>query len=190
MKALTKNLWGIVNKMQAGGVIVYNKFSDSYSLQHLNDKRKLQKRTVNALLSRGLLKDKPNVVGWQTYALSHAGIHLTRKTRKVSPLEERMAVILRSLTQDTSLTFEREYKFHPTRNWRADFAIVDLHILIEVEGGVFSGGRHTRGVGFTNDCEKYNEAALHHWMVLRFTGEQIKNGMAWKMIERAIEANS
>lgn len=62
-------------------------------------------------------------------------------------------------------------------------------LAVEVEGGVYSGGRHTRGAGFTKDCEKYNEAILFGWRVLRFTGEQVNDGTAIRMIQRAFKEN-
>ena len=46
-------------------------------------------------------------------------------------------------------------------------------IAFEVEGGVYSGGRHTRGAGFTADCKKYNAAAMLGWYVIRITPEMI-----------------
>lgn len=52
----------------------------------------------------------------------------------------------------------REYRFHPTRRWRFDYAIPAHHIAIEVEGGVWTGGRHTSPKGFLGDIEKYNTA--------------------------------
>ncbi len=60
-----------------------------------------------------------------------------------------------------------EYKFHPARKWRFDYAFPDILVALEVEGGVWTGGRHTRGKGFMGDIEKYNEAALLGWKVLR-----------------------
>lgn len=72
----------------------------------------------------------------------------------------------------------REYKFHPTRKWQIDFAIPSLKIAVEIEGGEWSRGRHTRGQGFIDDCEKYNAAALLGWEVLRFPGTVIKRDCA------------
>lgn len=69
---------------------------------------------------------------------------------------------------------EREYRFHPTRKWRFDFAYVAEKIAIECEGGTWQGGRHTRGEGFERDCEKYNTAAVLGWRVLRFTAGMLK----------------
>ena len=41
------------------------------------------------------------------------------------------------------------------RNWRCDFAWPDRRLIVEVEGGVYSQGRHTRPSGFTKDLEKF-----------------------------------
>ena len=71
------------------------------------------------------------------------------------------------------IEFVKEFRFHPTRKWRFDFAIVEKKIAIEFEGGVFGGGksRHTTGKGFTEDAAKYNEAAKLGWKVLRYTAK-------------------
>ena len=45
---------------------------------------------------------------------------------------------------------------------------------MEIEGGVWSGGRHTRGIGFVKDMEKYNAAASLGWRVFRFTPQQVR----------------
>lgn len=81
---------------------------------------------------------------------------------------------------------EREYRFASPRKFRADFAYPDRMILIEVEGGTWTRGRHTRGVGYQADCEKYNLAALLGFRVLRFTGEMVKSGNALGVIARMI----
>jgi len=71
--------------------------------------------------------------------------------------------------------FEREYRFNSARKWRSDFAIPDYKILIEVEGATFANGRHTRGRGYANDCEKYNSAACLGWTVLRYTSDMLRD---------------
>lgn len=68
----------------------------------------------------------------------------------------------------------REYKFHPSRKWRFDFAYPEQFIAIEVEGGIWIGGRHIHPLGFEKDCEKYNEAAKLGWKVYRITPSMIK----------------
>ena len=80
----------------------------------------------------------------------------------------------------------REYRFCPTRKWRADLAYPDARLLIECDGGTWSGGRHVSGSGFEGDCEKTNEAQLLGYRILRFTGGMINGGMALDTIERAL----
>jgi hypothetical protein len=75
-------------------------------------------------------------------------------------------------------------KFHPIRKWRADFLWPARHLIVEVEGGTWSGGRHVRGTGYADDCEKYNEAAILGYSVLRFTSQQVRDGYAIDAIRR------
>lgn len=77
----------------------------------------------------------------------------------------------------------REYKFHPERKWRFDFAHLKSKVAIEIEGGTWSGGRHTRGSGYSNDCEKYNEAAKLGWCVLRYTAEKINSRCVFEVLD-------
>ena len=67
-----------------------------------------------------------------------------------------------------------EHRFHETRRWRFDLALPEHKIAVEQEGGIWIQGRHTRGKGFLGDMEKYNEAAIRGWLVLRFTPEEIR----------------
>lgn len=55
------------------------------------------------------------------------------------------------------------------RRWRFDWAWPDQKVALEIEGGVYARGRHTRGKGYENDCRKYNAALLQGWRVLRAT---------------------
>lgn len=81
---------------------------------------------------------------------------------------------------------EREYKFAPGRKYPADFAYPDKKLLIEVEGGTYSGGRHVRGKGYEQDCRKYNLAALLGYRVFRFTSSMIEDGTAIETIKEAL----
>ena len=71
--------------------------------------------------------------------------------------------------QSKGIEYVLEHRFHPTRKWRADIAIPSLNVLVEFEGIISSKSRHTTVTGFTNDCEKYNQAQLTGWKVLRYT---------------------
>ena len=72
----------------------------------------------------------------------------------------------------------REFKFHPTRKWKFDFAFPEQKIAVEVEGGIWRSGRHTRPGGFEADTEKYNTAVKMGWRVLRYSTAQVLYGTA------------
>jgi hypothetical protein len=80
-----------------------------------------------------------------------------------------------------------EYKFHPTRKWRFDYCFVDQKVAIETEGGVFSGGRHTRGVGFMKDMEKYNEGQRMGYYVLRCTPDQLNSEYVYNLVKDVVQ---
>jgi very-short-patch-repair endonuclease len=66
-----------------------------------------------------------------------------------------------------------EHKFHPTRKWRFDFAHLPTKTAIEIEGGIYSQGRHQRIQGFKDDAEKYFEAGLLGWRVFRLSSNMV-----------------
>lgn len=80
----------------------------------------------------------------------------------------------------------REYRFCPGRRWRFDFAWPFYQIAVEIEGGSWVQGRHTRGCGMRADCEKYNAAVLAGWRVLRVTSDMVKDGSALNVVEKAL----
>ena len=67
-----------------------------------------------------------------------------------------------------------EYRFDAVRKWRFDRAHLATKTAIELEGGVWSGGAHTRGGHYLSDCEKYNAAALQGWTVVRLATGMIR----------------
>jgi very-short-patch-repair endonuclease len=77
------------------------------------------------------------------------------------------AQLLAALVDAGLRPLEVEYKFHPDRRWRFDFAWPKQRLAVEVEGGIFVRGRHVSPSGFVKDSEKYNEAAVSGWSVLR-----------------------
>lgn len=66
-----------------------------------------------------------------------------------------------------------EHSFEPSRRWRLDLAWPSHRLALEVEGGVWTGGRHTRGAGFLKDMEKYNRLAVLGWRLLRVTPDRL-----------------
>lgn len=79
-----------------------------------------------------------------------------------------------------------EFRFHETRGWRFDYAWPDSRVALEVEGGVWTGGRHVRGAGYLEDMEKYSEAAALGWLVLRCTPEALYEPTTLHLVRRTI----
>lgn len=83
----------------------------------------------------------------------------------------------------------QEYQFHPTRKWRFDFAWPDAKVACELEGIVSEKSRHTTITGYTKDCDKYNQAALCGWTVLRFTVLHMNDPFAViEQVQQALQA--
>ena len=106
----------------------------------------------------------------------------------MSALEDELALHIRVLRQSEGRKYlgevKQEYRFHPVRRWRFDFAWPEFKVALEAEGGTYGKGRHVRPTGFEKDCEKYNEATLMGWRVYRFTSKMIKSGEALEILER------
>lgn len=79
-----------------------------------------------------------------------------------------------------------EYRFHKTRKWRFDYAWPAYKVALEIEGGVWSGGRHTRGKGFLGDMEKYNAAAVAGWTVIRCTPDGLMSATTLAMLREVL----
>lgn len=78
-----------------------------------------------------------------------------------------------------------ELRFEPLRRWRFDYAWPDSKIALEIEGGVWSGGRHTTGKGFVGDMAKYNRAACLGWRVLRVQPKELLTLQTLQMVKEA-----
>jgi hypothetical protein len=104
--------------------------------------------------------------------------------RKSAGSEGRQAAILRWLNE-TGYKVEAEYLGIPKRRFRFDWAIPELGLAVEYEGLGYKS-RHTSTIGYSNDCRKYNLAAINGWMVLRYTSvsykeaeQEIKAAIKW-----------
>jgi hypothetical protein len=106
----------------------------------------------------------------------------TKTTKGGSELEELLAWHIKVSKLPPP---EREYRFCE-RRWRFDFAWPALMIAAECEGGTWVNGAHNRGAHFESDCDKYNEASLLGWQLLRFTASRIESGKAIELLKRAL----
>jgi very-short-patch-repair endonuclease len=85
---------------------------------------------------------------------------------------------------------EREYIFAPPRRWRFDFAWPDKKVAIEIQGGIWNGGRHTRGAGYRADIEKMNTAIMMDWKVFQFTANEVETaGYVIRFIKHALNCS-
>lgn len=80
----------------------------------------------------------------------------------------------------------REHKFHPTRDWRFDFAHLPSRIAIEIDGGVWIKGRHQTPSGFIGDCHKFNNCASLGWRLFRLTTDMLDDGATIPLILAAV----
>jgi hypothetical protein len=81
-----------------------------------------------------------------------------------------------------------ELRFAPPRKWRFDYAWPEQKLALEVQGGLFSNGRHVRGAALLREHEKLNAAAALGWRVLYTTPQDISNGNAAVLVEQCLKA--
>lgn len=72
------------------------------------------------------------------------------------------------------------------RKWKFDWALPLVKVGIEIDGGAWTNGRHTRGKGFIADMEKRNYAQAEGWRVYHFTPEQVITGEAMRFLKGAV----
>jgi very-short-patch-repair endonuclease len=80
----------------------------------------------------------------------------------------------------------REYRPIPTRRYRIDFAWPKEKIGVELDGGTWKNGRHSRGKGYDADCEKLALLQLDGWTIFKATETHLKNGMAIEWTKQAL----
>lgn len=109
-----------------------------------------------------------------------------KKSRQRAKLVQITDVFTTICKTDLKVECVKEYRFHPKRMWRFDYAIPEHNVALEVEGGVWTNGRHIRAQGFLGDMEKYNTATLMGWKVLRTTPDDLYKLATLRMIKSAI----
>lgn len=106
--------------------------------------------------------------------------------RSASRMGSNAELTLAVQLEQAGILFEREFRFAPPRRWRADFRIVRDELLVEIDGGGYVAGRHTRGAGFEADAEKASAAAILGYRVIRCTPRQVEDGRALSWIRQAL----
>lgn len=123
----------------------------------------------------------------QFQELLKSGGKSTNPPRKFSrsereSLEKAFLDAWKAIAKDLPLP-ETQAMFHPTRKWRFDFAwklkvyardesgamrCEEFKVAVEIQGGAFSQGGHSRGAQQARDHAKLNEAQRLGWIVLQY----------------------
>lgn len=74
------------------------------------------------------------------------------------------------------------------RRWRIDFAWAPGKLAIEIDGGGYVAGAHSRGAHTTLDNLKRCELAVDGWALLRLDGTMVRHQVAIEIIQRAVRA--
>ena len=88
---------------------------------------------------------------------------------------------------NVGLPHEREHRFDDRRKWRFDIAFPAVKLAIEIDGGLFIDGGHSRGRARINDMERDIAANLLGWLVVRMPPEWVKPGKALAHIEQLVK---
>jgi hypothetical protein len=88
-------------------------------------------------------------------------------------------------------TPKTEHRFHAARRWKFDLAWpwIDIPgpLAVEVDGGLFVNGGHTRGAAREKDYERDAAAMLLGYRVLRVSPRQVKSGQALAWITELLK---
>lgn len=108
-----------------------------------------------------------------------------KKPSQKSEWEERFAW---QIKQSGIVQPLRQYPFAKCigRLYRSDFAWPDERLMVEINGGLFVGGRHSNGVGLENDMERNALASALGWRVIQFSPRHVKSGWACRITRVAL----
>ncbi|MCU4435194.1 hypothetical protein KTH93_06825 [Acinetobacter bereziniae] len=107
---------------------------------------------------------------------------LPKATQKFLEAEE---TLFREL-EEKLIGFRRKFQFESTRNWRFDFYIVKLNLLIEIIGSPWSVGRG--GKKIANAFSKYDLAEQMGFKIERFHPDSILSGHLINWIKQQLES--
>jgi very-short-patch-repair endonuclease len=102
----------------------------------------------------------------------------------MTPIQDR--IFLAALAQAGIPAPVAEYKFHPIRKWRMDFAWPEHKVFLEVDGGLWVGGRHTRAPAMLKTWEKENTATTLGWRILRCQPRDVNKQETINLIQKAL----
>jgi very-short-patch-repair endonuclease len=74
-----------------------------------------------------------------------------------------------------------EFVFHPPRLWRIDFAWPHIKLAVEIESSV-----HRIKGRFAGDLDKYNQAVIDGWRLLRYTAKMVHSAEAIDTVKKVL----
>ena len=92
-------------------------------------------------------------------------------------------VFCKIVEQELGYKVVKEYQFNPDRKWKSDYYIPELKLLIEQEGGVFTGQAHGSIKGILRDIEKYNSCTLLGYRLIRVLPSELMSNRTLEMIK-------
>ena len=98
----------------------------------------------------------------------HGGYVSPRRVKRTAASE--LTLVRQILAVGLPCPFE-EHRFCE-RKFRFDLAWPDRKLACEIDGAVWTNGRHSRGAGIQRDCEKFSLAAIHGWREWMFCSKQ------------------
>ncbi len=107
---------------------------------------------------------------------------LPKATQKYLEAEETLFQEL----EENLIGYRRKFQFESTRNWRFDFYIVKLNLLIEIVGSPWAMGRG--GKKIANSFNKYDLAEDMGYKIERFHPDSILSGHVIRWIKSKLES--
>lgn len=106
---------------------------------------------------------------------------LPKATQKYLEAEE---TLLQEL-EENNIGYRRKFQFEPTKNWRFDFYIVRLNLLIEIAGSPWAVGRG--GKKIANAFDQYDLAEDMGYRIERFDPHTVESGSVINLIKAQLE---
>lgn len=103
-----------------------------------------------------------------------ASKNVTSKKEAGAKNKEWIQLQLKAWCEGMGYLLIREHTFSEERGWRFDWAVfkgTEKLVAIEYEGIFSKKSRHTTKAGYSEDSNKYREASLQGWKVLRYTAK-------------------
>ena len=118
---------------------------------------------------------------WKTKKRPHKAKPRTKPLPKAKEKYLEAEETLFQELEEHRIGYRRKFQFESTKNWRFDFYIVKLNLLIEIVGSSWAVGRG--GKKIANSFNKYDLAEDQGYTFLRLEPHQIESGYAINWIQ-------